>query len=101
MEQIVRYALKIADKSVLTPLIYDGNYINFLLKYCLNKIIFKLYVIIVDIDLPILAKNKQKFADNGITVVVGDFDFIQTCNDKWLTYNFFIKNKFLIPLPHF
>jgi carbamoyl-phosphate synthase large subunit len=90
------YAMKIADKSILTPLIYDNNYIEFLLEYCLKNSI-KAVISLFDIDLPVLAKNKKKFADNGITVIVSDLEFIQICNDKWLTYNFLIKNGFNTP----
>ena len=62
-------AMKIADKTVLTPLIYDGNYIDFLLEYCLKNNI-KAVISLFDVDLAVLAKNKQKFADNNITLVV-------------------------------
>lgn len=90
------YAMKIADQSVLTPLIYDGNYIEFLLDYCLKNNI-KSVISLFDIDLPVLAKNKQKFAENQIVVIVSDYDFIKICNDKWLTYRFLIENGFNAP----
>jgi carbamoyl-phosphate synthase large subunit len=90
------YSMKIADKSVLTPLIYDGNYIEFLLDYCLENNI-KAVISLFDIDLPILARNKIKFAEKGITVIVSDLEFTQICNDKWLTYNFLIENGFHTP----
>lgn len=90
------YALKAADKFVLTPLIYDDHYIDFLLEYCLKHRI-SVVVPLFDIDLPILARSKQKFVDNQIILVVSDFDFIQTCNDKWLTYRFLSANGFSTP----
>lgn len=90
------YAMKIADKSVLTPLIYEGNYIDFLLEYCKKNSINAL-ISLFDIDLPVLAKNKQKFAEIKTTLVVSDFDFVQICNDKWLTYNFLVENGFNAP----
>lgn len=90
------YAMKIADQSVLTPLIYDDNYIEFLLDYCLkNKI--KAVISLFDIDLLVLAKNKKKFAENQITLIVSDSEFVQICNDKWLTYRFLIENGFNAP----
>ncbi|MDN5307377.1 MAG: carbamoyl-phosphate synthase large subunit [Eubacteriaceae bacterium] len=91
------YAMKLADKSVLSPLIYDGNYIDFLLDYCLKNNI-KAVISLFDIDLPVLSKNKQIFVENDITVIVSDFNFIQICNDKWLTYGFLIKNGFYAPV---
>lgn len=90
------YAMRIADQSVLTPLIYDANYIEFLLEYCIENNI-KAVISLFDIDLPVLAKNKQKFAENHITLLVSDYDFIKICNDKLLTYHFLIENGFNTP----
>lgn len=90
------YAMKIADQSVLTPLIYDGDYIDFLLDYCLK---YKINAVIslFDIDLPVLSINKHKFIENNISVIVSDIEFIQICNDKWLTHNFLVDNGFNVP----
>lgn len=85
------YAMRIADQSVLTPLIYDGNYIEFMLDYCLKNSI-NAVISLFDIDLPVLASNKHKFAENHISLIVSDFEFVQICNDKWLTYRFLIEN---------
>lgn len=89
-------AFKYADEYVVSPLIYDDNYIDFLLKYCIEHDI-KLLVSLFDIDLYVLASNKDKFEEIGVTVVVSDKNFIEVCNDKWLTYNYLIKNN--IPAP--
>jgi carbamoyl-phosphate synthase large subunit len=96
---IETYSMKVADKSVITPLIYDTNYIDFLINYC-NKNKINVIVPLFDIDLPILAKNKKIFSENNITVIVSDYDFINICNDKWLTYNFLIKNCFNVPTSY-
>lgn len=90
------YAMKIADQSVLTPLIYNDNYIEFLFDYCIKNNI-KAVISLFDIDLPVLAKSKHKFEENHITIVVSDYDFIKICNDKWLTYRFLIENGFNAP----
>jgi len=91
------YAMKIADKSVLTPLIYDNDYIEFLLEYCFKNNI-SVIIPLFDIDLLVLAKNKNKFVENNIIVIVSDIDFVKICNDKWLTYTFLTKNGFKAPL---
>lgn len=90
------YALSLADFSVVTPIIYDDNYIDFLLNYCTQ---YKIGAIIslFDIDLPILAKNKRKLAENGVQVVISDYEFTQICNDKWQTYDFLKKHNFNVP----
>lgn len=89
-------AFKYADKHVVTPLIYDKGYIDFLLKYCIkNKI--KLVISLFDIDLYVLAVNKKRFEEKGILIVVSNSDFIKVCNDKWLTYKYLINNNISTP----
>lgn len=89
-------AFHYADKSVISPLIYDENYIPFLLKYCKeNKI--EILISLFDIDLLVLAKNKQKFEDAGTRVVVSRPELIEICNDKWKTYLFLKENGFNVP----
>lgn len=84
---ILTYTLQQADGYVLTPQIYDDNYIDFLLEFCKNKSI-AVIISLFDIDLPVLAKNKRRFEDNGIRVVVSDENVTDICNDKWKTYKF-------------
>lgn len=92
-------AFRVADKSVVTPLIYDDNYIPFLMNYCSdNKI--NVIVSLFDVDLYILAKNKDKFNNVGVKVIVSDEKFIKICNDKWLTYKFLSDNCFLTPVTY-
>jgi len=89
-------ALSNADDYVVTPLIYDENYIAFLLKYCKEKNI-QMIVSLFDIDLYILANSKQIFEENGISLIVSDKEFIEICNDKWLTYNYLLNNNISTP----
>ena len=57
-------AFRYADRAIVSPLIYDPNYIPFLLDYCeQNKI--DVLLSLFDIDLLVLAKNKDKFARIG------------------------------------
>ena len=85
-------AFSVADHSVLVPLIYDEGYISFLLNYCrLNDI--KAIIPLFDVDLPVLAKNRTKFLDIGVNVIVSEPEVIAICNDKWKTYNFLKKEK--------
>ena len=90
-------AFLIADKATVSPLIYDENYIPFLLEYCVkNKI--SAVISLFDIDLPVLALNKQKFEQIGTKVIVADYEKVEICNDKWKTYNFLRDNGFHAPL---
>ncbi|MCI6360374.1 MAG: ATP-grasp domain-containing protein [Eubacterium coprostanoligenes] len=89
-------AFQVADDYVVTPLIYDDNYIPFLLNYCkINNI--TVIISLFDIDLPILSKNKKLFEENGINVIVSDYEVIEKCNDKYLTYKFLVNNGLNAP----
>lgn len=90
------YSMSHADGGIITPQIYDDGYVEFLINYCRNNDISAI-VSVFDIDLPILAKNKQTFAKHGITVVVSDENVINICNDKWRTYQFLISHGIATP----
>lgn len=85
-----------ADKGIVTPLIYDENYIPFLLKSC-REYQIDLLLSLFDADLPVLAKHKDLFTMAGTTVVVSDPEVIQICNDKWATIGFLRKLKLPVP----
>lgn len=87
---------QLADKATVSPLIYDEEYIPFLLRYCENNDIDAI-ISLFDVDLPLLSANKEKFAQIGTTVIVSDLDVIEICNDKWKTYHFLIQNGFHAP----
>lgn len=89
-------AFRYADKYVISPLIYDDSYIDFLLEYCIKNNI-RLLISLFDIDLYVLSSNKDRFESIGVTVIISSPDFIKICNDKWLTYQYMIKNN--IPTP--
>ena len=89
-------AFKYADKKVISPLIYDENYIPFLIEYC-EKNRIDIIISLFDIDLLMLAKHKKEFLEIGTKVIVSDPEVIEICNDKWMTYEFLIKNGFNAP----
>lgn len=87
---IYTYTLEQADEYVLTPIIYDDSYITFLVKYCTEKHIDAI-ISLFDIDLPVLAKNKNVFEKENIKLIVSDYNVTTICNDKWLTYKFLVS----------
>ncbi|MCI8513483.1 MAG: ATP-grasp domain-containing protein [Lachnospiraceae bacterium] len=89
-------AFSAADAHVVTPLIYEENYIPFLIDYCREHEI-SLLISLFDIDLPILAANKGRFLRAGVRVLVSDPGVIAVCNDKWKTYAFLCDNGFPAP----
>ncbi len=93
---IMTYTLTQADDYVITPNIYDDNYIQFLIDYCKQNNI-NCIIPLFDIDLPILSLNKSRFIAEGIFVIVSDLDVIDICNDKWKTYNYITSIGLLHP----
>lgn len=89
-------AFLVADYHVVSPLIYDKNYIPFLKKYCVENHI-KAIISLFDIDLPVLAKHKQEFDQLGVKVIVSCEEVIDICNDKWKTYQYMSSQGFLLP----
>ena len=89
-------AFHYADKCIISPLIYDDTYIPFLIDYCRDNEI-DILISLFDIDLLVLSKNKEKFAEIGTRVIVSDPGVIEKCNDKWKTYNFLKDNGFNVP----
>ncbi len=89
-------AFQYADKSVISPLIYDDNYIPFLLDYCKENRI-DILISLFDIDLLMLAKHKKEFEEIGTRVIVSDEKYVSVCNDKWKTYLFLNENGFNVP----
>ena len=84
---VLTYTLTQADGYVITPSIYNKDYVPFLLKYCEQENI-SVIIPLFDIDLPILSKNKCLFQEKGIKVIVSDIEVVEICNDKWATYRF-------------
>ncbi len=89
-------AFQYADKSIISPLIYDENYIPFLLDYCKENRI-DILLSLFDIDLLMLAKHKKEFEEIGTRVIVSDEEFVSICNDKWKTYLFLKEYGFNVP----
>ncbi len=89
-------AFKYADEKVISPLIYNENYIPFLLEYCKRNEI-DILISLFDIDLLVLARSKKQFENIGTKVIVSDPQIIEVCNDKWKTYEYLKNNGFHTP----
>lgn len=89
-------AFQYADRRVVSPLIYDTEYIPFLLRYCqMNKI--NVLLSLFDIDLLMLSKHKEEFEKIGTRVIVSNQEFVEICNDKWKTFQFLCENHIHAP----
>ena len=89
-------AMSVADKAFESPLIYDEEYIPFLLEICKNEKI-DILISLFDIDLMILAKNKSRLEALGVKVIVSNEDVINICNDKFEMLKYL--EKINLPVP--
>lgn len=88
-----------ADRSVVVPPIHDDAYIPFLLGYCRENGIGAL-IPLFDIDLPVLARERERFAAIGVCVVTADAEVAAICNDKWRTFTRLKENGFEVPATY-
>ncbi len=85
-------AMDMADKYLITPIIYDDRYIPTILNYCIENNIEAIFSLF-DIDLPILSKSRDLFLRNKIRIVLAPEKSVNLCNDKWGTFNFLLIAK--------
>ncbi len=89
-------ALQLCDKKFIVEPVRHRDYLKQLLQIVeQNKV--KLLVPTVDLDLKILADNKDKFTKLGCKVLISSSEVIEICQDKRKTFAFMIKNGFDTP----
>jgi carbamoyl-phosphate synthase large subunit len=86
----------VADRSELVPRVHDENYVDRLLKLC-RKHDIRLLVPLIDTELPVLAPHRERFAADGVTLLVSSPETIAICRDKFSTSEFF--SQIGIPTP--
>lgn len=89
-------ALAACDKIFQVPSVFAEDYIKQLLAICEREKIDAL-LSLNDLELPLLAKNRNQFAALGTMVVLGDERVVDVCADKWQTIKFAQQNG--IPVP--
>lgn len=72
----------VCDRFQVAPAIYDEKYIDFLLDYCRDNSIDAI-VSLFDIDLPVLARARDRFSAQGVTLVVSDEAVASLVSDKY------------------
>lgn len=85
--QLTAPALSAADVQVVVPAVYDEHYIEALVKICKEHQVDVL-ISLNDLELPVLAKNKELFNRIGVLPLVSDPDIIDICFDKLRTGKF-------------
>ncbi len=89
-------ALQLCDRAFLVEPTTHARYIDQLLSIVREHMV-GLIVPTVDLDLGLLARHKQQFADLGCRVLVSHPDVIDTCQDKRRTFGFLAKSDFSTP----
>lgn len=82
--QLSAPALTVADIKEQVPAVYADNYIDCLIDICKRDKVDAI-VSLNDLELPILAKAKDRFIEIGTNVIVSSIDVIDICFDKYTT----------------
>lgn len=82
--QLSAPALQVADVKLQVPAVYDPEYVNITLDICREQKIDAL-ISLNDLELPILAENKERFEVQGVKVIVSSPEVIDIAFDKYKT----------------
>lgn len=80
-------ALQAADESFLLPPIKHSDYFDKLLDICQQKQV-RLIIPLNDLELPYLARQRDRFLEIGTIPVVSSPEVIDLCFDKFATFQF-------------
>jgi carbamoyl-phosphate synthase large subunit len=86
-------SMAVCDDFALMPSIYEDDYIEHVLGFCGRNDV-SLIVPLFDLELPILARHKREFTDQGISVAVSDPEICNICLDKVCAQEFFEESSF-------
>jgi carbamoyl-phosphate synthase large subunit len=71
-----------ADAFYLVPRITEPGYLDVILDICKKEKITGVFSLI-DPELSLLAKEREKFLAVGTTPIISDYDLVETCFDKY------------------
>ncbi|GGN66867.1 ATP-grasp domain-containing protein [Oceanobacillus indicireducens] len=86
-------ALYHADKHFIVPRMNEKGYLDEILSICRESNV-KAVLSLIDPELSLLAKHRQKFLDIGTTPVVSEYDLVELCFDKYEMFKFLVRNEF-------
>lgn len=82
-----------ADNFYLVPRIDDPTYIDKLLDICKKENINCLFALI-DPELSLIAKNKERFLEIGVTPLISNYETVELAFDKYEMYKYLNLNNF-------
>ena len=89
-------AIYVADKYYLVPRVDNPNYIDNLLEICKKEEIDCLFALI-DPELSLIAKNKERFLEIGVIPLISDYDVVELAFNKYEMYKYLKKHRFKTP----
>ena len=91
-------AAYVSDGCFAVPRVTASEYPDLLFSLCREHGV-GIVVPTIDTELMVLAAQKERFAQEGIHVIVGDESFVGVCRDKRLTGDFFAAHDIRVPRP--
>ncbi len=79
-----------ADVFYLVPRITAPGYLDVILDICKKEKITGVFSLI-DPELSLLAKEKEKFLSLGVTPIISDYELVETCFDKYRMFEMLRK----------
>lgn len=86
-------ALYDADRQYIVPRMTDPGYMDVILDICKRESIDGV-LSLIDPELSLLAKNCQRFAETGTTVIGSDYDLCERALDKMQMYRWMVENGY-------
>lgn len=81
-------ACQVVDGVIQAPSVNSPSYVDFLLTKCRDEGV-GMVIPTIDTELLLLAKHRNRFASEGIHLVISDENLVRVCRDKRLTANLF------------
>lgn len=78
-------ALYEADKFYIVPRISEPGYVDLILDICRKESVDGVFSLI-DPELSLLAKERDRFLEVGTTPVISPYELVETCFDKYRMY---------------
>ena len=82
-----------ADKFYRVPRMSEPGYIDVILDICRNEKVNGV-LSLIDPELSLLAENKERFAELGVTVIGSDYELCERTLNKWEMYRWLTENGF-------
>ena len=91
-------ALNIADQKLELPYTIDDNYMETILKVCIEKKV-DFVIPLIDTELRLFSRYRDLFKSSGIQIMISSVETVEISMDKMKTYHYF-KNYTQFKTPY-